>query len=219
MPRKAKSRFRPRKKPSQRRAVATVDAILEATARVLVARGYAGLTTNHVAERAGVSVGTLYEYFPGKEALVAGVIDRHVAHANVVLAERTAELAVRAFSMEPIEVARALATIMVELHEDDPRLHRVLTEEVPLTAEMRAHIRATEERMVQMLAAGIAADPRIRARDPAVAARMVVGLLEGATHRWATDRDGIPLPRDVLVTELATMIAAYLTTPAAAPTR
>ncbi|MCZ7684020.1 MAG: TetR/AcrR family transcriptional regulator [Sandaracinaceae bacterium] len=199
--------------------MATVDAILEATARVLVARGYAGLTTNHVAERAGVSVGTLYEYFPGKEALVAGVIDRHVAHANVVLAERTAELAVRAFSMEPIEVARALATIMVELHEDDPRLHRVLTEEVPLTAEMRAHIRATEERMVQMLAAGIAADPRIRARDPAVAARMVVGLLEGATHRWATDRDGIPLPRDVLVTELATMIAAYLTTPAAAPTR
>ena len=75
-------RFRPRKAPSQGRAVATVDAILGATARILVTRGYAALTTNHVAKRAGVSIGTLYEWFPGKEALVAGLIDRHLARVS-----------------------------------------------------------------------------------------------------------------------------------------
>jgi AcrR family transcriptional regulator len=211
MPRKAASRLRPRKQPSQARALATVDTILEATARVLVSRGYAGLTTNHVAERAGVSVGTLYEYFPGKEALVAGVLGRHVAHAQAVLARRAPELAADALAMEPIDVARALASLMVELHEDDPRLHRVLTEEVPFTGEMRARARATEERMVELLSAGLAIDPRITVKDPLVAARVIVGLLEGATHRWATDRDGMPIPRDVLVEELATMIAAYVT--------
>ncbi len=213
MQRTAKARHRPRKLPAQRRAVATVSAILEATARVLVARGYAGLTTNRVAERAGVSVGTLYEYFPGKEALVASVVEQHVAHAEVVFAQRAVALAIAAPTLSPIANARALASVMVELHEEDPRLHRVLTEEVPLTAEARARIRSIEERMVDLLAAGIAADARITAKDPHLAARMVVGLLEGATHRWATDRQGTPIPRDALVEELATMIAAYLTVP------
>src|SRR5260370_17574340 len=65
-----------RKAPSQERARATVDAILEATARVLVADGFDGASTNRIAQTAGVSVGTLYQYFPSKESLVAELIDR-----------------------------------------------------------------------------------------------------------------------------------------------
>lgn len=60
----------PRRKPRQSRSRATVDAILQATAQVLVRDGYQKATTNRIAERAGVSVGTLYQYFPNKDALV-----------------------------------------------------------------------------------------------------------------------------------------------------
>ena len=59
-----------RKEPRQRRAQATVEVILDAAAQVLVARGPTGFTTNHVAERAGVSVGTVYQYYPNKAALL-----------------------------------------------------------------------------------------------------------------------------------------------------
>src|ERR1700759_2137679 len=67
----------PRKQASQERSRATVDALVEATARILVREGFDKASTNRIAEAAGVSVGSLYQYFPSKEALVAAVIDRH----------------------------------------------------------------------------------------------------------------------------------------------
>src|SRR5215510_10266902 len=67
----------PRKEASQERSRATVDALIEATARILVREGFDSASTNRIAEKAGVSVGSLYQYFPGKEALIAAVIDRH----------------------------------------------------------------------------------------------------------------------------------------------
>lgn len=217
MPPPRDPRFHPRKAPLQARAVATVDAILGASAHVLVTRGYVALTTNHVAKKAGVSIGTLYEWFPGKEALIAGLVDRHLTRAETLLEARASELASTGLTLSPLALARALATVMVELHEDDPRLHRALTEEVPHPAETRARIRAIEERMVDALAALFGAHPQIHAPGPAIAARMVTGLLEAATHRWATDRAGEPIARAVLIDELARMIAAYLTAPEAGP--
>ena len=68
---------KPRKAASQERSRATVDALVEATARILVREGFDKASTNRIAEVAGVSVGSLYQYFPGKEALVAAVIERH----------------------------------------------------------------------------------------------------------------------------------------------
>ena len=66
-------RTTPRKRPRQDRSKATVDSILDATARVLVRHGFDGLTSNAVAEIAGCSIGSLYQYFPNKEALVAAL--------------------------------------------------------------------------------------------------------------------------------------------------
>src|SRR5437899_6576406 len=66
---------KPRKNASQDRSGATVDALVEATARILVREGFEKASTNRIAEIAGVSVGSLYQYFPSKEALVAAVID------------------------------------------------------------------------------------------------------------------------------------------------
>ena len=63
--------YSPRKRPRQARAIATVTAILDAAARILTEENYAAASANRIAERAGVSIGSLYEYFPGKEAVFA----------------------------------------------------------------------------------------------------------------------------------------------------
>jgi AcrR family transcriptional regulator len=67
----------PRKSASQKRSRVTVDTLLEATARVLVKQGYDRASTNRIAATAGVSIGSLYQYFPNKEALVAALVARH----------------------------------------------------------------------------------------------------------------------------------------------
>ena len=70
--------FKPRKQPVQARSEATVSALFEASIQVLLDVGYRKLTTTRVAERAGVSVGTLYQYFPNREALINSVIERYL---------------------------------------------------------------------------------------------------------------------------------------------
>jgi AcrR family transcriptional regulator len=78
MPAHALTRFQPRKAPVQARAVSTVDAISEATIQVLLSDGGDRLTTTRVAERAGVSVGTLYQYYPNKQSLLFAVLAAHL---------------------------------------------------------------------------------------------------------------------------------------------
>ncbi len=78
MPTPTQTVLKPRKLPVQARSTASVDAILEATLQVLLQVGKERLTTTRVAERAGVSVGTLYQYFPNKSALLQGALKRHM---------------------------------------------------------------------------------------------------------------------------------------------
>lgn len=78
MPRSALLALEPRKTPQQKRSVATVQAIYDATIQVLLKDGADRLTTVHVSQRAGVSVGTLYQYFPNKQALLFAVLERHM---------------------------------------------------------------------------------------------------------------------------------------------
>ena len=79
---------KPRKNASQDRSRATVDALVEATARILVKEGFDKASTNRIAEAAGVSVGSLYQYFPGKEALVVAVMSRRRPRPNRMWAGR-----------------------------------------------------------------------------------------------------------------------------------
>jgi AcrR family transcriptional regulator len=77
--------LKPRKTPRQARSAATVEAIFEATIQVLLVDGYAGLTTTRVAARAGVSVGTMYQYFPHKEALLYAVLEDYLEDVIVAM--------------------------------------------------------------------------------------------------------------------------------------
>jgi AcrR family transcriptional regulator len=123
---------KPRKHASQARSRATVDALIEATARILVREGFERASTNRIAEVAGVSVGSLYQYYPGKEALVAAVIDRHNQDIMHLVRAALAEVA-----SQPIEKAvRRLVAVAIEAHRIDPRLHRVLAEQIPRTGRL-----------------------------------------------------------------------------------
>jgi AcrR family transcriptional regulator len=78
MKRSRSESLNPRKRPQQRRSRVTIDTIFEATIQVLLANGLDRITTIQIADRAGVSVGSLYQYFPNKRALMAAVVKRHV---------------------------------------------------------------------------------------------------------------------------------------------
>jgi len=125
---------KPRKSASQERSRATVDALVEATARVLVREGFDKASTNRIAEVAGVSIGSLYQYFPSKESLVAAVIARHNQEVTEVVHRALAEIA-----SQPLEKAiRTLVATAVEAHRIAPKLHRVLAEQIPRTGRLQA---------------------------------------------------------------------------------
>jgi AcrR family transcriptional regulator len=77
--RKRRNRLEPRKLPAQSRSTETVNALLEAAARILERHGFEGYTTNAIAERAGVSIGSFYQYFPNKDALTVALVERESA--------------------------------------------------------------------------------------------------------------------------------------------
>src|SRR6516164_4078937 len=117
----------PRKSASQERSRLTVNAISEATARVLMTEGYDRASTNKIAAVAGVSIGSIYQYFPSKEALVAAVSERHSHEVLQLMRNALVKVAAR-----PIEVAaREFVSVAIDAHRVNPKLHRVLAEQVP----------------------------------------------------------------------------------------
>src|SRR5258706_15921924 len=119
--------FKPRKLPRQARSKATVDAIVEACARLLQGGDYAAVTTNHIAERAGVGIGTLYEFFPNKESIVAALAERRLA-GLVAVVQKSVEGALR---LPDREAAGFLVRAIVEAVSSDRDLYAGLLRQAP----------------------------------------------------------------------------------------
>lgn len=113
-----------RKTPVQSRAKATVDAVLEAAAQLLIAQGYDRTSTNQIAERAGVSIGSLYEYFPGKEAIFAEIRRR-------LSLDHYARLTTEPRPTTPKSMLRHLVTSHIGYIRANLNLHVALSTEVP----------------------------------------------------------------------------------------
>ncbi|MGN6517143.1 MAG: TetR/AcrR family transcriptional regulator [Rhizomicrobium sp.] len=109
-----------------------MDALVGATARILVKDGFDKASTNRIAEVAGVSIGSLYQYFPSKESLVAAVIARH---QRDILQNVRRELA-EAMGLPLAKSVRKLVSAAVKAHRVDPRLHRVLAEQIPRVGKL-----------------------------------------------------------------------------------
>ena len=201
----------PRKAPRQSRSQATVTAILDATARILVERGSTAASTNAVAERAGVSVGSLYQYFPNKEALVSAVQARHGEQMMAAI-QRALTKAMDA-TLE--DALAGLVEAAVEAHRVDADLHRVLEERLGTMAVDAMHDKYTdvmEDRIVALLARH---RDEITAPDLKLAAYLLMNAAHALIHAVVLQRPkGISLK--LATQEIGSMMTAYLTVPRAA---
>jgi AcrR family transcriptional regulator len=199
----------PRKSAVQRRSQATVDALLEATARVLTREGYDRASTNRIAAVAGVSVGSLYQYFPNKESVVAALVARHNREMLDLLRRGLEQVAT--LELEP--AMRELVQAMVAAHRVDPELHRIFDEQVPRMGAL-AEVAAIEREIFVLVRAYLEARPEVAAADLDRATFICVTTVETLTHEIV-----IREPRfadseiTAFVDDITRMVVGYLRAP------
>jgi AcrR family transcriptional regulator len=198
-------RTAPRKKPRQERSEATVDAILEATARVLCTTGYDRASTNRIALAAGVSIGSLYQYFPSKEALVAALAERHMAKMTSLVRAKLAELA-----DAPIAVGvRAMIQAMFDAHAVEPALHKVLIEQVPRIGRLE-NLRTVESEVEELVLTLLKTrKSELRRGALETMALLLITVVEAVTHATVlAELD--PSRAQAMAEELTDLVLRYL---------
>lgn len=199
---------KPRKIASQDRSRATVDALVEATARILVKEGFDKASTNRIAEVAGVSVGSLYQYFPGKEALVAAVIERHQQEIMRTVRGELAEVLA-----QPVEKAvRRLVAVAVKAHRVDPKLHRVLAEQIPRAGKLEKLETFDRENYTLFRTYLERHRDELRVDDLELASFVCVTSIEALTHNAVLHYwKGLPeAAMQSLIDETARLVIGYL---------
>ena len=207
--RRARGRLEPRKKPVQRRSKITVEQILIAAAQVFEAHGYAAGTTNRIAERAGVSVGTLYQYFPSKEAVAVALLEGHIKETTRKLHEWVGHMVAKRHGLRAalLDYVRGIMAV----HEDKPRLQHMLLEETPLPDRLHEVLLRAEREAIEAMAGLLKLFPEIRREDLERSGYFVIHTVESLTHRFAAHPDEQMIEPSGFVEELVTMLEAYLT--------
>ena len=170
--------LQPRKTPIQARSAASVDAILEATIQVLVSVGKERLTTTRVAARAGVSVGTLYQYFPNKSALLKAALQQHMDRISGAISQachqyRSAPLVDMASGLISAYLASKLENVT-----ESAALYAVSSD-----IDGAAISKATLAYCLQEVAAMFATAKEGLSKDPEMVASVVLAALNGVSRR------------------------------------
>jgi AcrR family transcriptional regulator len=185
--------------------------LVEATARILVDEGFDKASTNRIAERAGVSVGSLYQYFPSKEALVIAVAERHNREIMQAVGVALDEL-----GSLPVEAAvRRLIGVAIDGHRVNPELHRVLAEEVPRTGDLEGLRYVNEDagrRFRQFLEEH---RDEVAVQDLDLAAFVCATSIESLTHNAVLHRPELCSDEMAmrLIDETSRLIVGYLNSP------
>jgi AcrR family transcriptional regulator len=167
----------PRRKPQQRRSHQTVDAVLDAVVRVLKREGVLAVTTNRIAEVAGVSIGSIYQYFPDKRAIFVALHQRHIDEIDRMVHAKLIEHAA-----SPLEkLIAAMVEGMIDAHVRDPKLYEMLFQEVPHKAD------GTQDFAVRLhgaflLAISARARELKKGRDPEKLAFVVAHMIDSLSH-------------------------------------
>jgi len=176
---KASERAFTRRQPKQQRSHQIVEAVLEATQRVLRRQGAEAITTNRVAEAAGVSIGSLYQYFADKQAIFTALYDRHVDEVRHVI-ERTMADCTSA-SLE--DFTRELVEGLANVHTEHAELHEIVSAAVPEGAHgFKSALQAVFERAI-LLAEQDRYTPDETKRMLFVLPNMVEALVHGVAHQ------------------------------------
>jgi tRNA-Thr(GGU) m(6)t(6)A37 methyltransferase TsaA len=199
----AGAHIRKRRRPTQERARATVQAVLQAAAELICDHGYAAASTNRIAARAGVSIGSLYQYFSDKEAILARLLEEHYQYVHAVVDQ------VLPILKDPgVPIADGLHRLfsdLIALHERDPKLARALSSEVP------HHHPADHERdYVALIEELLLSRPDVTVADLQTAAPIVVTVIQGLT-RWLAHEAPPELDRQRFIDETVTMLGGFLT--------
>ena len=197
---------KPRKPATQERSRATVDALIEATARILVKEGFDKASTNRIAKEAGVSVGSLYQYYPCKEALVAAVIDRHHQEIMQIVRATLADVA-----SQPVERAvRRMVAAAAKAHRADPKLHRVLAEQIPRSGRLESLEAFNREAFALVRAYLEAHRDELRVHDLDLAAFVCTTSIEALTHTAVLHRAEMLSDGAALIDEATRLLVGYL---------
>jgi AcrR family transcriptional regulator len=166
-----------RRQPQQRRAEQTVEAVLDAVVRILRRGNARAITTNHIAATAGVSIGSLYQYFPDKGAIFIALHERHLQQIDQLIHSTLVEHA----SAPLDELIRALVDTMVEAHATDPEFFKRLQMEVPHRAGATRDF-AVRLHGVFRLAIAVRAHELKRGRDLDTTVFVVTHMVESLCH-------------------------------------
>lgn len=175
---------RPMRAPQQERSRRRVAALLDAAAEEFAERGYTAATTTNVAARAGVPVGSLYQWFPDKEALLYGLADRHLDDGSSVVLEAL-DRASAAVDLETC--VRVLVEAAVEANSGDPRVHRILYREAPRPPELQARLAALQDALVSWVAEELTRRGIIDGEGSRLRARTLVLTVEALVHELVLD--------------------------------
>src|SRR5258708_1878161 len=197
-----RARPSPKKSPQHERSRATVEAILQAATDILIRQGASRLTTNRIAERAGVNIASLYQYFPGKQAILAELRRRHGAERRAAIRQVLIER--RGDSLE--STLRALVSMGVAAHAVNPALHRIFSQELPPLRY--ADISAADAPLFGEFRALLTRSaPGITDRD--LAMWMVATAADAVIHRAVVERPD-DLSNGSIAEELVTLLVRYL---------
>lgn len=154
-----------------------------------------------------MSVGSLYQYFPNKDAILVDLMAEHIAEGA---ARITSVLADEVGVDGPLRVlVRGALRELLSLHREEPVLHHVLMTRTPLTPDLVAKLAQVEEDAVGHLATLFDAHPEVRVSDPKVAAKMVGSTVNALVHAQVGTLDP-PLEDPALIDEATEMLTAYL---------
>lgn len=206
---KPATRVKVRKAPRQERSKVMVEAILEAAAQIFSELGYARATTNKIAERAGVSVGSLYQYFPNKDSLIASLHEAHHASIHEVAAKALKRFGDHSMGLE--EGLRRFLDELSEIHRANPTLTKALSREVMRESEVdgRSHDDKDEAERIDQLFMLLFDRPDVRDGDPAVISA-VMGQAISHLTRWLQHDAPAGLDQNALREETVQLLLRYL---------
>ncbi len=196
-----------RKRPKQTRSIETVNVILEASAQVFSNHGYEGTTTDMIAEKAGISIGSFYQYYPNKDAVLISLLERHLERVKKLMALIQEELENEEQALE-ITLKKCIGAL-VRHHLQDADLDKILSEQVQYPDPIVSTISGIHESMVIGITHYLESHPAIKKQHPALSAGLIMRAIDTLTHHYVSD-DLRTYSQEAFIRELSDMIYAYL---------
>lgn len=207
--------FLPRKRPRQQRSIAMVDAILDASARILVELGQEALTTNTIAERAGVSIGSLYQYFSCRDAIVVALLNRFESRMRTRM-----QAALAQSGGELRESLAAMIRTALSCHFETPHLAAALeTEEIRMGSTATVALSESDTPMSHFIQHFVHAHSAADSAETEQVARRVEGVGRALVDDALRRRDNDPYVADYIVCAVIECAPPRFWTQAARPSR